>query len=261
MIKKIWQILFVLLILNQNLLSMDIKPTFKWYEKLILYPILVPYYAGKDLFEYVLVKRTITPLHKAATGKNNEALILKLLSQGADVNARDHSGATPLVYALRNQRFELAKVLLENGADVTIQDEFKATAMSYIGSLNDLEILKMMIKRGGNIHEQNDITEDSVLHNVCKVGNANILEYLLFAGAKSDINKVNYRGETPLHLIVQSYSKDKLKLAKILVSNGASLKIKNREGFTPYQLAESLSNKSSYDNEFHPELLQLLKEK
>lgn len=97
---------------------MDIKPTFTWYEKLILYPILFPYYVGKDLIEYLTVKRTITPLHKAATGKNNEVIILKLLNEGADINARDHSGATPLVYALRNQRFELAKLLLEKGADV-----------------------------------------------------------------------------------------------------------------------------------------------
>jgi len=251
--------LIIFLIFNNSLISMDIKPQFKWYEKVILYPVLIPYFAGRDLYEYVTKTRTVTPLHKAATGKNNEEIILRLLKEGADINARDHSGDTPLVYALRNQRFEIAKLLLEKGADVNIKDDIKATAMSSIGRLPDLEILKMMIEKGGNIHEQNYITEDTVLHLVCIAGKVHILEYLISVGAKTDINKVNYRGETPLHSCIRSYSKDKLKMAKVLVANGADLRIKNREGKTPLQLAEVLDGDEINENSQIKEVIQLLK--
>jgi|GEM_PF-7049990 len=252
-------LLTIFLIFNGSLFSMDIKPEFKWYQKVLLFPILIPYFAGKDLFEYLTKTRTVTPLHRAATGKNNEVIILKLLKEGADINARDHSGMTPLVYALRNQRFELAKLLLENGADVTIQDDIKTTAMSYIGQVKDLEIIKMMIKKGGNIHEQNYITEETVLHHICASGNINILEYTLSVGAKTDLNKVDYRGETPLHRGIRSFSKEKLKVAKILVSNGADLRIKNRDGKTALQLAETLASDQANEDTQLKELVQFLR--
>lgn len=60
-----------------------------------------------------------TPLHLA----EKEELAQLLLAHGADVNARDNDGNTPLLdAALSNQR-EIVKLLLANGADVNAKNK------------------------------------------------------------------------------------------------------------------------------------------
>ena len=61
-----------------------------------------------------------TPLHKVASDMSATSAIAKLLIDvGADVNAKDEHGKTPLYYALRNEKDDrcvaIAKVLREAG--------------------------------------------------------------------------------------------------------------------------------------------------
>ena len=67
-------------------------------------------------------ERASTPLHQAArSGRAVEVRIL--LGQGADINARDKSGATPLIAALSpggrganyDQKDQIALLLIEKG--------------------------------------------------------------------------------------------------------------------------------------------------
>ena len=48
-----------------------------------------------------------TPLHRAAQWSGNPAVVELLLSAGADPNARDHNGDTPLKYAKHGDVIEL----------------------------------------------------------------------------------------------------------------------------------------------------------
>jgi hypothetical protein len=58
-------------------------------------------------------------LHEAAkTNKIDD--VRKLLKEGHNVNALDSRvGLTPLHFAIRNRRLEIAKLLIENGASLT----------------------------------------------------------------------------------------------------------------------------------------------
>lgn len=61
----------------------------------------------------------LTPLHHAALcGKAN--IIELLLKNGADVNAHNISGTTPLKLAVEGDYYDAARLLLENGADVNM---------------------------------------------------------------------------------------------------------------------------------------------
>lgn len=65
--------------------------------------------------------RKQTALHHLAAAKMDRAdLALALIDAGADVNARDESDATPLLFALRANHPEICRVLLQKGADRTI---------------------------------------------------------------------------------------------------------------------------------------------
>jgi ankyrin repeat protein len=66
-------------------------------------------------------------LFEAATaGDNDQALIL--INRGADVNAQDEYGDTPLMYAARNGHSQTAMLLLSSGADVNVRDAYGVTA-------------------------------------------------------------------------------------------------------------------------------------
>ena len=62
-----------------------------------------------------------TPLHLV---KNNLSTLDFLIERGADVNARDNTGATPLLYAVDYGKLEAVRLLVTRGADVNIPSNF-----------------------------------------------------------------------------------------------------------------------------------------
>jgi ankyrin repeat protein len=83
----------------------------------------------------------ITPLH-LTTKYGNIIIIDRLLKKGADINAQDEFGNTPLFEAITNQRgnsFKTSKLLIERGAKVNIANKAGQTPLMLAASLSDEE--------------------------------------------------------------------------------------------------------------------------
>lgn len=74
----------------------------------------------------------VQPLHSAAAG-NHTALALRLLEAGADVNAAQHGGFTPLMGAAQNGNRELVRALLAAGADPAARTQDRQDAEALAG--------------------------------------------------------------------------------------------------------------------------------
>ncbi|WP_421841366.1 ankyrin repeat domain-containing protein [Mycobacterium sp.] len=75
-----------------------------------------------------------TPLHFAAKGESHEAVRL-LLDAGADANARNDKGETPLYNAVRNTTpaaLNIMRLLHESGADPTIETAKGGSALRFV---------------------------------------------------------------------------------------------------------------------------------
>ncbi|KZS85989.1 hypothetical protein B4U45_28765 [Mycobacterium persicum] len=75
-----------------------------------------------------------TPLHFATKGESEEAVRL-LLDAGADVNAKNTKGETPLYNAVRNTTpaaLHIMRLLRERGADPTIETANGSTALRFV---------------------------------------------------------------------------------------------------------------------------------
>ena len=70
-----------------------------------------------------------TPLHYAASD-NLVCEVIRLVIEGADVNARDDAGWTPLHFAAQSKAARIAETLLNHGAQVNAMDANGNTPLS-----------------------------------------------------------------------------------------------------------------------------------
>ncbi len=90
-----------------------------------------------------------TPLHLAAWRQNPELARL-LIEHGADVNARDAFGSTPLMWSAYNDYAEPAttEVLLKAGADLSIRNSNGDTAMRWARARGETAIVALLKAHG-----------------------------------------------------------------------------------------------------------------
>ena len=82
--------------------------------------------------------------------------IQDLIEKGADVEAKDKWGSTPLHFASGNNHIEIAKLLLDRGADVKAKDNGGQTPLHFASWHNRIKIAKLLIEAGADV----DATDD-----------------------------------------------------------------------------------------------------
>lgn len=88
-----------------------------------------------------------TLLHQAAYDGNTEIARL-LIEHGANVNAADEYGISPLMSACDGGYVETARLLIERGADVNAVDENLETVIDNISYLSQPEIYDLLRESG-----------------------------------------------------------------------------------------------------------------
>ena len=64
-----------------------------------------------------------------AIRKENENIVDKLLKSGANTEAKDMSGNTPLIIAIKNKNENITNMLIDAGADVNVQDNHRNSVL------------------------------------------------------------------------------------------------------------------------------------
>ena len=86
-------------------------------------------------------------------------LIDWLITQGADINAKDEYERTPLHYHAQVNNVERVALLLEKGADIEAQDKYKNTPLHF--AEYNAEVAQLLIEKGADIK-----AKDNMGHNV-----------------------------------------------------------------------------------------------
>ena len=83
-----------------------------------------------------------------ATQKDDKGKVRSLLTEKADVNARQADGATPLSWAAYNDDFDLAELLLEAGANVNAANDYGITPLNLACANGSASMVERLLKAG-----------------------------------------------------------------------------------------------------------------
>ena len=149
-----------------------------------------------------------------------------LIANGADVNAKNNDGWTPLLYAARKSA-EVAKLLIDNGAEVNAKDEDGRTPLLYAAGNNAAEVAKLLIDNGADVNAKNKKGR-TPLHWAAGENAAAVAKLLIDNGA--EVNAKSNGGVTSLHAAA---FKNAAAVAKLLIDKGANIEAKDNDGDTP----------------------------
>lgn len=119
-----------------------------------------------------------------------------LVNEGADVNAVDRDGRSPLTNAAISRSLECVRVLITAGARVNLKDKAGWTALHFAAQENAAAIVDELIKAGADIDACDGNGNTALFRAVFSYGGAaEAVTPLLAAGAQPD--KENLHGMSP----------------------------------------------------------------
>lgn len=175
----------------------------------------------------------LTALHRAAQS-NHTAAIDFLAKAGANIEAKDNDGCTPLHLSACVEGLPAAvSVLLRHGAEKDAIDNQGRSALHTAVEIGNLRVVHCLLAAGVDSSLRAGDGGDSALDLAATGGHTNILRTLAHYGA--DVNAANALGATALHSAV---SADQAEAIAALVLIGADLEAKMHEyKFTPLLFA------------------------
>lgn len=94
----------------------------------------------------VKAKHGITALMFAVREGGDIDILKLLLDKGANVEAKDENGMSPLLGAIINRNLEAVKLLIAKGADVKVTDKNGKGVMYYANTIPNLQLKENMLK-------------------------------------------------------------------------------------------------------------------
>ena len=120
-----------------------------------------------------------------ALGNGNLKRVRALLNSGANVNARDNAGYTPLIEAAYLGRLAFVRLLLDKGANINARDNAGRTPLMRAAYRGRLPVVKLLLDRGANVNAR-DNAEYTPLIEAAFRGHLPVVRELLKRGANTN---------------------------------------------------------------------------
>jgi ankyrin repeat protein len=171
-----------------------------------------------------------TPLYKAVFKKHPESLKM-LLEKNADPNLANNGGFTPLHLAASTGCSELAELLLDGGAKVNAKDGKGRTPLDVLQDKYCYSFTALMVRRGAVRKKR-----PADLIEAARYGEVREVQQFISTGV--DVNAKDEYHAAALHYAVQL---EDLTLCELLIDAGADVDIRSKYG-TPLLIAAGRGN-------------------
>ena len=196
--------------------------------------------SGKDAqFFQAMVRSSTTPLMEDLKSEVCDEHAKIMIEAGADVNARDKQGITPLMFGSAFSTPELVKLLIAKKADVTAKDEEGNTPLAWAVMHSDkVENIQLLIKAGADVNAVTSSGFTVLMSALVNNDNVGIIRCLIDKGADVNAKYDGYelKGVTPLMFALEHHHA--YVTIKRMLDAGADVNAEDSHGKTPWIYAE-----------------------
>jgi ankyrin repeat protein len=179
-----------------------------------------------------------TGLH-AAAAKGDATEVARLAAAGADADARDGHGRTPLMVAAHRRHIGVARALIHAKADLDLLDAQAYDVITIAAVIDDVEMVKLAIAAGGNARAITSPYKGTALIAAAHLGHAEVVAALI--AGKAPLDHVNNLGWTALieAIVLGDGGPRHQATVDALVKGGADLDLPDAQGVRPLALARA----------------------
>ncbi len=110
------------------------------------------------------------------------------IAQGADVNAKDSAGRTPLMWAAYHGHADEVEALIAKGADVNVKDNEGGTPLLWAAVHGHTDVVELLIAKGADVNAK-DSAGQTPLMLADREGHTDVVK-LLIAKEEKEVNSV-----------------------------------------------------------------------
>jgi ankyrin repeat protein len=177
-------------------------------------------------------------LHQAAW-RGDVVRLNALVAAGADLDARDGHGRTPLQVATYARQREAIAVLARAGARLDRLEDDRYDAVTIAAVADDPKTLSLLLSLGASAGQTTSRYDGTALIAAAHLGHEEIVRMLIAAGAPLDhVNNLHWTALIESIVLGDGGPRHQRTLAA-LVDAGADTQLTDRHGNTPLQLARA----------------------
>ncbi|OXU30376.1 hypothetical protein TSAR_009267 [Trichomalopsis sarcophagae] len=170
-----------------------------------------------------------TPLHMA-TMMGSDRFVGHFLQRGADVNALDDRQETPLFIAVKLRNAEqIFTLLIKHGADINLSNKYGKNLLHHMATVSSesVDIARSLIQKGVSLQQRESQQRYQPIHIAAMSGKNGMIE--LFAAHGANLDAQAKSGKFPLYLATKSEFPETVEL---LLRLGAKVNLRNKCGRT-----------------------------
>ncbi|XP_058020334.1 rabankyrin-5 isoform X2 [Ahaetulla prasina] len=158
-----------------------------------------------------------TPIHVAIINQHNTIIQMMISHSAIQLNLRDRQGLTPFACAMTYKNNKAAEAILKREPGAAEQVDNKGRNFLHLAVQNsDIESVLFLISVQADVNSRvQDTSKLTPLHLAVQAGSEIIVRNLLLAGAR--VNELNKHCQTALHLAAQQ---DLPTICSVLLENG-----------------------------------------
>jgi uncharacterized protein len=175
----------------------------------------------------------------AAAHRGDAKQIAALAAAGADLNARDGHGRTPLHVASFARQRDAIRALVQARAGIDLLENDRYDGVTIASVANDEETLRVLLSLGASAKQVTSRYDGTALIAAAHLGHHGVVRQLIAAGAPLDhVNNLHWTAVIESIVLGDGGARHQATL-KALIDAGANLRLTDRQGNTPLALARS----------------------
>jgi ankyrin repeat protein len=169
-------------------------------------------------------------------------LVCKLISVGADIDAKDRHGTTPLMISINHNRHGIFKKLIDLMADLDSQDTDGRTALIFAAEYNLNEYALYLIKAGAKLNLVNEGLKNALM---IAIENNSYETAMRLISSGIDLNVQDSQKRTALMHAIMNRSND---IVYKLINSECNLDLQDSGGYTALMYVYEYYKNHEYEN-------------